>query len=133
MIKKILIILVLAFYSLSLYSDVVVVASKKCKLDSADVKLIKNIYLGKKRGFSGIEYHKDSKERIKFSMVIFRKTPSKVNRYYLKRSLTGKGQPPKVIKDIKKLKLLLVKTPTLIAYIDEKDLDDDLKVLLKLK
>ncbi len=64
-----------------------------------------------------------------FSEAILKKSSSDVERLYLKRALSGKGQPPKVLGSSSEVKDFVKSNNNSIGYIDIKDADGSVKVL----
>jgi len=52
-----------------------------------------------------------------------------LEKYYLKRAISGKGQPPKVVANSEEIVKLIKNDPTAIGYIDAAQSSESLKVL----
>ncbi len=97
-----------------------------------------NIFLGKTSSFpSGdnavpLDQSADSTARDHFYNVLVKKNPSQLRAYWSRMIFTGKAQPPKEVFDDAEVKELISKNPNLIGYIDSSQIDDTVKVVLRI-
>ena len=64
-----------------------------------------------------------------FSRRFLSRDQDEMESYYLMRALSGKGQPPIVVRSSKEVKELITREKYAIGYIDEKDVDASVKVI----
>ncbi len=111
----------------------VVIINKGNSKSSLSASDIKKIYKGKKSGWRVVEQKKKSSIREIFSESILKKDPSEMERYYLKRSMSGKGQPPKVIDSSDAVKSFVAGNKDAIGYVEVDKADDSVKVVHEFK
>lgn len=120
-------------------ADIVVVASSKTGHDALSKSMVKKIFLKKVAALpdgSSIEPIDlvDSNDlKWDFYKEVARKKPAQIHSYWSRAIFTGIDKPPVQVKNSNQLKNIIAKNPSLIGYMDEKDLDDSLKVLYRIK
>ena len=85
------------------FAEQVIIVNSDNLISEISKKDLKNIYRMKKRNWAGgsviqpVNLKIDNEVRKDFSEKILGKKPKEMERYYLKRALSGKGQPPKIL------------------------------------
>ena len=98
-------------------------ANTKAKVDSFKSTDLKRIYEGKMKVASGIgkiqllDLPSSDATRKAFSEAILGKSPSEMDRLYLKNALSGKGQPPKGLKSAAEVVAYVAKHANAIGYV----------------
>jgi hypothetical protein len=67
---------------------------------------------------------------VEFYSRVMGKSPAQVRAYWARQSFSGMGIPPRQFASTAEAIKLVLKTPGAIAYVQKKDLEDGLKVLL---
>ena len=100
-----------------------VIINTKAKVDSFKSTDLKRIYEGKMKVASGIgkiqllDLPSSDATRKAFSEAILGKSPSEMDRLYLKNALSGKGQPPKGLKSAAEVVAYVAKHANAIGYV----------------
>lgn len=119
-----------------LAGDIVVIVHPKSKISSIDVPLAKRIFLGKKKKVKGVKLKvydvKKSKTKKKFYKAIAGYSLSKLRKYWAKRIFTGKGNPPKKLKNSSAVKKAVSKNKKAIGFIEKSKVDSKVKVILEI-
>ena len=116
-------------------AEVVVVVSPDNPLSSLNKKQLSNIFLGKSSRFPGggraepVNQREGAPGRKEFYSVYTGKSPSQIKQHWSKMIFTGRGQPPREVKDNNELKTLLAENRGTIAYVDTSVVDNTMKVL----
>ncbi len=116
-------------------AGVVVIVNPQNSVSSLSSKDLRNIYRLKKTTWASgekieaVNLDKKDPVREKFSEAILKKDPAAMEKFYLKRALAGKGQPPKVLSSSTAVKDFVGSNKNAIGYIDAKDADDSVKIL----
>lgn len=99
---------------------------------------IRNIYLAKSRMFPDgmevlpIDQDVDDLSRVVFIKEILKKDEGNLNSYWARMLFSSKGKPPKVINNSAEMKKLIATNKNAIGYIDTKDVDSSVKVVLSI-
>jgi ABC-type phosphate transport system substrate-binding protein len=99
---------------------------------------ISRIFLGKLKAFpSGtsvvaINQKSGSPGKIEFDQKVVGKSVSQIKAYWSKLMFSGKGKPPKELNNDNEIKSFIAGEPNAIGYIDEANIDNSVKVILKL-
>jgi len=124
------------FFSASALSEIAVVVhpSNDNALTKADVT---RIFLGKKRVYPNgsdaipVDQTDGSSVRSEFVKSMLKKNDQQIKAYWAQLLFTGKGTPPQDVGDGAEVKALISENPALIGYIDAKDVDDSVRVVLR--
>ena len=78
----------------------VVIVNPTVGITEMDRKQLKRIYMGRLKSLQGVviiplELPRNAPERARFSELLLGQSVGEVERAYMKRALSGKGQPPK--------------------------------------
>ena len=117
-------------------AEVVVVVSPDNPLSSLNKKQLSNIFLGKSNRFPGggraepVNQQEGAPGRKEFYNVYTGKSPAQIKQHWSKMIFTGRGQPPREVKDNSELKILLAENRATIAYVDTSLVDNSMKVLV---
>ncbi|MGV6853278.1 MAG: hypothetical protein ACWA5R_14025 [bacterium] len=119
------------------HAQIVVVVSKDSDISSLDKQDVSNIFLSRTKRFPNGErvYPLETSEeglRLQFYHGISGRSISQLNAYWASLVFTGKGKPPKEVKDVDKLISELLERPGGIAFIRETQLTDDMRIVYQL-
>ncbi len=141
MINKYYIGLIIIGLSLSLGSvgaaaEVVAVVSAKNPVTTLSKNQVVDIFLGKANRFPDgreavpIDQDEGSAAREEFYLKFADKSPAQIKAFWSKIIFTGRGQPPPEVSNDVEVKKFIAKHPDAIGYIDQKLVDDSVKVIL---
>jgi len=131
-----LFLLLLFVFSQQVYAGLVVVVSKDSTVDVLQQEQVENIFLSKTNRFPNgdkaipIEIRGDQ-SRIGFYQKIADKTPTQLSAYWTTLVFSGRGKPPKGLKDLPSLITRLEQTNGTISYLDESQITPNLKVIYR--
>lgn len=124
--------------STSSMADVVVgVVSAESDVASLSDNQVMDIFLGKTSHFPDgsravpVDQSEGSVERIAFYQEYSSKTPQQLKAHWSKIIFTGRGQPPKELKNSAQVKQYLSANPNAIGYMDKALIDDSMKIVLE--
>jgi len=115
--------------------DFVIIVHPSNKISDINQKLLKKIYLNKKKLWEDGEIIQplnlppSNKIRKVFSEGVIKKTVKKVERIYLKKVLSGKSQPPKQVKKESEVVEEVSKNKGAVGYVSSKSVNDKVKVI----
>lgn len=128
------------FFALPLVSaaDIAMIVNKQSSLDSAEMKEVKLVYLGKRKKIANVRVIpvalKNSHETTKkFITGVLSKTLKQHHSYWARLVFTGKGAPPPTLDSVEELKGWISENPEGLGFIDAKDADDTVKVVATFK
>ena len=116
-------------------AQLVVVVNSQNPTVSISKKELSNIFKQRQKSWKSggiidvLNLPKNDPLREGFSEKILDKSPSDMDKYYLKRALSGKGQPPRTVQSSVDVKNIVSKNIKAIGYMDLKDVDTSVKVL----
>jgi ABC-type phosphate transport system substrate-binding protein len=120
-------------------AEVVVVVSAKNTNSALSEAQVADIFLGRVSYFpSGeeavpVDLPDDSPLRSDFYRDCTGKSASQLRAYWTKLIFTGRAQPPRELPDAAAIKRFMQTRPSAIGYIDRKDVDASVKVVLSLQ
>jgi ABC-type phosphate transport system substrate-binding protein len=120
-------------------AEVVVVVSARNSSASLTENQVADIFLGRAAFYpSGeeavpLDLPEDSALRADFYRDCTGKSASQLRAYWSKLIFTGRAQPPREMADAAAIKHYLQSRPSAIAYMDRKDVDPSVKVVLSLR
>lgn len=127
------IVITLCISSFSVAGEVIIIASKDCKLDSISKSEVKRLFTGKLRSVKGhrvkpvifkkTAVHKD------FLKSYAKRTSSQFDRAWTKLVFTGKAKMPQKFSDEEELMANIANDELLIGYVEKDKIDDRVKVL----
>jgi ABC-type phosphate transport system substrate-binding protein len=119
--------------------DIVVVAGTHSPVNHLSREQVADIYMGRVTTLPGgtnalpLDLPASRPEREAFYSEITGKSAAQVRAYWARMSFTGKGIPPKQVRNDADLKKFAGSKPGAIGYIEEDALDGSVKVLFSLK
>ena len=105
--------------------------------DALSKAQVAKLYLGKSKKLPNgskaevIEQAEISAIRAEFHAAVTGKSDSQLQAYWSRLIFTGKGKPPKTIGSSSLIKSQVASHPNAIAYIDEAEVDDSVKVVFR--
>ena len=120
-------------------SEIVVVCNSDYAGDELSTEQIREIYLGRSTKFPNgdsakpIDQSGGSDERNQFLTLVMDKSESQMNRYWSRLIFSGKKRPPEVLENGVAVKRWVAQNLDGVGYIDSNDLDDSVKVLLRVE
>lgn len=117
-------------------ADVVAVVSSKSPITSLSKDQVADLFLGRMSRLPNgalivpVDQAEGSAAFDHFYEKIAGKSPAQIKAYWSKIIFTGRGQPPRALRNDDEVKKHLAQNPQAIGYIDEKMLDDSVRVLL---
>jgi ABC-type phosphate transport system substrate-binding protein len=128
--------LFLSFGSAEAVADVVAVVSAKNPVTTLSKNQVVDIFLGKANRFPDgreavpIDQDEGSAAREEFYLKFADKSPAQIKAFWSKIIFTGRGQPPPEVSNDVEVKKFIAKHPDAIGYIDQKLVDESVKVIL---
>ena len=119
----------------SAWADVVAVVSAKSPVAALTDSQIADIFLGRVHRFpSGItaiplDQADGSAVRTAFYSKYAGKSPAQIKAFWSKIVFTGRGQPPREVAGDSEMKKRIAANPAAIGYIDQRQVDDTVRVL----
>lgn len=116
--------------------DVVAVVSAKSPESTLSKNQVVDIFLGRASHFPDgrqavpIDQVEGSAARDEFYLNFSGKSPAQIKAYWSKIIFTGRGQPPRTVENGIEVKKIIVENQNTIGYIDQKLVDDSVKVIL---
>jgi ABC-type phosphate transport system substrate-binding protein len=116
-------------------ADVVAVVSAKSSITRLGISQLADIFLGKVSHFPDgtlavpVDLGDGSAERDQFYAKVAGKTPAQIKAYWSKIIFTGRGQPPKVVRNDLDMKKYVAENIDAIGYIDSMMVDDSVRVV----
>lgn len=116
-------------------AEVVAVVSAKSPVADLSSNEIADIFLGKRSRFPDgstaipIDQAEGSPEREAFYARFAAKTPVEMKMHWSKLIFTGRGQPPRQVRDAAAMKAALTQQPNAIGYLDRRYVDASLTIL----
>ena len=121
-------------YSVSSHAEIAVIVNNDNN-NSLDLKNIRKIFLGKTKAFPDgteakpLDQPEDSAIKSEFTSKVLRKTAASLNSYWSRMLFSSKGRPPRAM-SADNVKKTIASNKNAIGYIDSKDIDSTVKVLL---
>lgn len=121
------------------HAEMVVIAHPDNPLLGISKEEVKDIYLGRTRSFPNgehvepVDHSAGTSQRDVFNRVVLEMSESKRKSHWSRLMFTGKARPPKVINGTDAMKQWIATHPDALGYIDSKEVDKRVKVLLILQ
>ncbi len=116
------------------FAQIAIISNPDMEINSLRAKDVLRIFLRKKKTLSGrvvkIAIQKDKPLHAEFVHDYIHKTPKQFTRYYKKMIFTGKGRPPKKVRDDAAMLHWVATTPGAIGYISAGTANDTVKVIV---
>ena len=119
-------------------AEIAVIVHPATKVVSLTEEDVSRLFLGKTKSYPNgaqavpINQNEGSPTRDKFNDAVCKKNASQYKAYWSQLVFTGKGTPPKDGGDDAQVKALVASTPNAISYVDASQVDDSVKVVLKI-
>jgi ABC-type phosphate transport system substrate-binding protein len=115
-----------------------VVVSKDSSINNITKKELSKIFLSKTKRLptgnkSLVREHTNKIYQSEFYKLVCNKDEKQLKKYWAKMIFTGRGQPPKKIKSLKKLIEFVQNNKNAISYIPSKYMNDNLKIIMEIK
>jgi ABC-type phosphate transport system substrate-binding protein len=116
-------------------ADVVAVVSANSAVTTLTKTQVTDIFLGKASRFPNgalavpIDQPEGTVARDEFYAKFTGKSAAQIKAFWSKIIFTGRGQPPKEVANSIEMKKRISESPSVIGYIEERMLDDSLKVV----
>ena len=120
-------------------ADLAIVVNHDYSGSSITLDQVRDLYHGKSKTLPNGERAKvvdqpsGSNSREQFLARVLEQNESELNRNWSKLIFSGKGRPPEVLESADAVKRWITLNPEGIGYIDSKDVDGTVKVLLKVR
>jgi ABC-type phosphate transport system substrate-binding protein len=116
-------------------ADWLVVVGAESPIDKLSAKQVADIFLARTRSLDAVgrvtPLQLGDDERYDFYQRISSKTPAQINSYWTALIFTGKGKPPKVLRDRGQWLDTLSHDPGAISFLDAGQLNPALKVVYR--
>ncbi len=135
--KKIIVIVMSLCFPVLVNAETLVVVSEKSELASLSNDEVRQLYMGTASSVAGdrvmlLDMPDGSAVRRAFYSSVAGKTESQLKSYWARMIFTGRGTPPKQVRDSRDMVSKLKADTKKIGYLDKNDLQPGLKVLLRL-
>lgn len=135
--KKIILFVVSLCCPLFVNAETLVVAADGSNLASLSKSDLRQLYMGNTSRAGGhkvtlLDMPEGSALRKSFYNTVAGKNESQLKSYWARMIFTGKGTPPRQVRDPKEMAHTLKSNPQALGYLKEHDLQPGLKVLLRL-
>ncbi len=133
------IILSITLISSVLLADIAVIVNPGSGVDSLSSKQVKKIFLAKTKSFPNgnavvaIDQNSKNAAYATFYKKIAGKSPSKMNKYWVKLTFTGKAEAPKKVGGDSDVINLIKSNKNMIGYVDSSAVTSDVKVACTVK
>ncbi len=133
------IILSMALLGSALFADIAVVVNKSNSVGSLDASQVKKIFMAKTKklpngsGVVLIDQETQNPAYATFYKKIAGKSPSKMSKYWVKLTFTGKAEAPKKVGGDSNVIDAIKSNPKAIGYVDSSAVTDDVKVVYTVK
>ncbi len=130
-----LILLLITLLASPLQAGVVVIVNAENTVNDFNQRQLVDLYMGRDLYFPNgqmalrLDQSPDSKVRKNFYANLVGKTVAQVNAYWARLLFTGRASPPQVIRNSKDVLKAIRNNFNAVGYIDEKDLEDGVRVI----
>ncbi len=130
-----LILLLITLLASPLQAGVVVIVNAENTVNDFNQRQLVDLYMGRDLYFPNgqmalrLDQSPDSKVRKNFYANLVGKTIAQVNAYWARLLFTGRASPPQVIRNSKDVLKAIRNNSNAVGYIDEKDLEDGVRVI----
>ena len=121
------------------FAELAVIVHPENNIQAITKGELKRMYMGVSKEFpnglpiSAIDQFKDSDKKKEFYKKVVSKGLAQISAYWSRRVFTGKGVPPRALKDDNEIKMWVASHPESIAYIYASNVDDSVKVIFNVK
>ena len=91
---------------------------------------VARIYLGKQNRFPDgraavpLDLNPEDPQYKRFAKIVLKKTPSQLRAYWAKRIFTGKGAPPRRVKNQRQVRELVARESSHLGYVERSEVDN---------
>ena len=116
--------------------ELVVIVSARSTVDKLRPDQVTAIFLGQSARFPGgalataVDQPIGSEERNRFYLSVAGKSPALLKAHWSKMVFTGRGQPPRELRDSEAVRRAVAENPGLIGYIEREALDPSVRQVL---
>ena len=116
-------------------AGIAVIVSQTCTVDELAVPEVRRIFLGKTPMNQVVDWRPLNQPgasglRRQFERRVLGKSPRQIRSYWIEKIFTGKGTPPKEVKNTAALIEEVAADPNAIGYVDEADVAGKVKSIL---
>ena len=136
---SIILIFVISCFLNPVLAELVVIVHPDNPVSSLTRNQLVDIYMGRDMNFPNgrqtlpIDLDPDSPYRAVFYQALVGKTVNQVNAYWARLLFTGRATPPRVLSGAENVLKVVSENKDAIAYIDTEHLNDEVKVVYKIK
>jgi ABC-type phosphate transport system substrate-binding protein len=134
--KTFLLLLLLVMFTPSAQAELVIIVHEKNKIDSLTAQQVQNIFLGRSRIFPNGKFalpiDQSSPLRAEFYEKLSGRPVEQINAYWARIMFTGQASPPQQLPDDKAVLQTVRENEGAIGYIDSKQVDKTIHVVLRL-
>ncbi len=129
--------LAMVIISTDAYADVVVIVSAKSHVTSLTPEQTARVFLGKANRFPDggdalpVDQAEGNPVRDEFYAKVAHKNSSQLTAYWAKIIFTGDGRPPIELEGGMEVRKAVAKNPNAIGYIDKRDVNKSVRVILE--
>jgi len=122
----------------SAWAELAIIVDPSVNIDSISAEQLERLYLNRANRFPGgiplhpVDQRSGSTQRETFATDVLGMSERELAEYWSRRMFSGKGRPPKTVKDDKAVIEKVINEPGTIGYIDGDSVDDRVKVLLRI-
>jgi len=133
------IILSIALISSALFADIAVIVNPGSGVDALNASQVKKIFMAKTKKFPNgstaipIDQNGAKATYVSFYDKVAGKSPSKMNKYWVKLTFTGKAEAPKKVGGDSDVVGLVKSNQNMIGYVDAAAVTGDVKVVYTVK
>ncbi|MEA2099108.1 MAG: substrate-binding domain-containing protein [Campylobacterota bacterium] len=133
------IILSMALVSSALLADIAVIVNPGSGVDALDASQVKKIFMAKSKKFPNgssvtpIDQNTDNGIYATFYKAVAGKSPTKMNKYWVKLTFTGKAEAPQKVASDSDVLAKVKSDKKMIGYIDSSAVTSDVKVVYTVK
>ncbi|MBV1882102.1 MAG: hypothetical protein KUG82_10730 [Pseudomonadales bacterium] len=119
-------------------ADIAIIVHPDNIVDEVDTENLMRLYLGKRSQIAGVEFIPVDQTayqpiREDFYKKVVNKSLAQAKAYWSRMVFSGKGAPPTSLEGAIEMKEWVSKTPLGVGYIDTREVDDSVKVVLVVK
>ncbi|HED35439.1 MAG TPA: phosphate ABC transporter substrate-binding protein [Gammaproteobacteria bacterium] len=134
-VQRVILTLQLLLVSVAVNAEISVIINPGTGVSSADIKIIKKIFLSKKSSIDGVDViavdqEEGSAIRDEFYLKVTKKNAAKLKNYWSKMIFSGKAVPPDVVGDDAAVVSWVAKKKNGIGYVNSSAVNGTVKVIL---
>lgn len=120
-------------------TELVVIVNANNPITALTREQVVDIYMGRRTHFPDghaalpIDLNPDSPLRVAFYQTLVGRTVAQVNAYWARLLFTGRATPPRVLSTPEAVRDVVRANPNAIAYLDSQMVDDQVKIVYRLR